>query len=112
MMKLSLDRSPGRPLKILCLGAHCDDIEIGCGGTILKLLEEYHRSEVHWLVFSSNARRSKEARRSASWFLRAAKTKTIQIKAFRDTFFPFLGSNFRRISFSPISDTIFTRITG
>ena len=112
MMKLALNHSNGAPFRILCLGAHCDDIEIGCGGTILKLLEEKKNIEVQWVVFSSDARRGKEARRAASRFLKAAKTKTVEAKTFRDTFFPFVGSkikdHFRQLQkrFSP--DLIFT----
>src|SRR5205085_22040 len=58
MFNLDLTPRADGALKILCLGAHCDDIEIGCGGTILKLLEEYRKASVYWVVFSSDERRA------------------------------------------------------
>ena len=77
--------------RILCLGAHGDDIEIGCGGTILSLIEESNRIEFYWLVLSSNPRRAKEAERSANAFLGSAPNKTVVVKSFRDGFLPYLG---------------------
>jgi len=41
------------PFKVLCLGAHSDDIEIGCGGTILRLAGQYPNAVFHWVVFSA-----------------------------------------------------------
>jgi len=73
------------------LGAHGDDIEIGCGGTILSLIEESNRIEFYWLVLSSNPRRAKEAERSANAFLGSAPNKTVVVKSFRDGFLPYLG---------------------
>lgn len=77
--------------RILCIGAHSDDIEIGCGGTILRLLENRPDLEVYWIVFCSNPVRAKEAQRSAAWFLRNAAKRTIIIKSFRDGFLPYTG---------------------
>jgi LmbE family N-acetylglucosaminyl deacetylase len=77
--------------RVLCIGAHSDDIEIGCGGTILRLLEGSKDVEIHWLVFCSNPVRAKEAQKSAAWFLRKAGRKTIAIKSFRDGFLPYVG---------------------
>jgi LmbE family N-acetylglucosaminyl deacetylase len=68
MLNCRLDPEQGRPLTILCLGAHSDDIEIGCGGTILKLIEEHERTELYWVVFSAAKRRRREAKESASAF--------------------------------------------
>jgi LmbE family N-acetylglucosaminyl deacetylase len=88
MVELQLG-SVERPLRrILCLGSHCDDIEIGCGGTILRLLREHLEVEVRWVVFSSTAVRKKEAARAANLFLAAAKKKKIVIRNYRDRFFP------------------------
>lgn len=78
--------------KILCLGAHSDDIEIGCGGTLLRWLSECPQLEVGWVVFSAAGDRELEARSSASEFLKAARNKKILIEKFRDGFFPFHGS--------------------
>jgi LmbE family N-acetylglucosaminyl deacetylase len=80
-------------LRILCLGAHADDIEIGCGGTVLRLLQECGEVSVHWVVFScsGNPKREAEARASAEAMLAGAKEKEIIIKDFRDGFFPYTG---------------------
>ena len=88
-IKIAKERNQG--IKILCLGAHCDDIEIGCGGTLLSLLEEYPRTEVYWIVLSSDPRREKEARSSARLFLKQAEKKTIKIEKLRNGFFPYNG---------------------
>ena len=74
-----------------CLGSHSDDLEIGCGGTILKLIETYPNIICNWVVFSSTSQREGEAYESASRFLKNAKEKNIIIKHFRDGFFPFTG---------------------
>ena len=74
--------------RILCLGSHCDDIEIGCGGTILRLLREHPEVEIYWLVFSSTPVRRREAARAAGLFLAPAKKKKVVIRNYRDTLFP------------------------
>lgn len=80
-------------LSVLCLGAHADDIEIGCGGTVLRLIGECAAVNAHWIILSnsSNERREAEARRSAEAFLEGAKSKTVVVKHFRDGFFPYSG---------------------
>jgi len=83
--------SLGGVKRVLCLGAHSDDIEIGCGGTILSLIEKSNRIEFYWLVLSANSERTKEATRSARAFLRRARKKTVVVKPFRDGFLPYLG---------------------
>jgi LmbE family N-acetylglucosaminyl deacetylase len=77
--------------RVLCLGAHSDDIEIGCGGTVLRMIERSKTIEFYWLVLSSNPRRAKEAESSANAFLRRARKKTVVVKSFRDGFLPYLG---------------------
>ncbi len=91
MLKLNFNDTNHSIYKVLCLGSHCDDIEIGCGGTILRLIENYPNIEFYWVVFSSNEQREPEAYQSANIFLKKAKAKTIIIKKFRDGFFPFIG---------------------
>src|SRR5713101_459107 len=82
----------GAPLRtILCLGAHADDIEIGCGGTLLKLLAGQQGVAVHWIVFSGSAVRAEEATHSAAQFLRDAATRHVQVLSFRDSYFPYAG---------------------
>jgi LmbE family N-acetylglucosaminyl deacetylase len=81
--------------KILCLGAHCDDIEIGCGGTVLRWLEEHPNLEVCWVVLSSTRERKKEALKGADLFLRGARKKTVLVEKFRDGFFPYSGAEIK-----------------
>src|SRR5258708_2942145 len=103
----------GRPegLRILCLGAHCDDIEIGCGGTIMRLGSEYKIRHLKWIVFTSSEERSSEALRSAEYFVQPSKEKEIIVKKFRDGFLPYEAEKIKNIfeelkSFNP--DIIFT----
>ena len=99
-------------LNLLLLGAHCDDIEIGCGATILKLIEKYKIGHIKWVVFASNVEREKEARACAEYFLEEVSSKEIIIKDFRDGFFPQMRSEIKNLfeglkeGFSP--DIIFT----
>jgi LmbE family N-acetylglucosaminyl deacetylase len=81
--------------KILCLGAHADDIEIGCGGTLLRLLAENPGLHIYWVVLSANAIRAEEARRSAESYLQKAAEHQFEIKSFRDSFFPYNGGEIK-----------------
>jgi LmbE family N-acetylglucosaminyl deacetylase len=92
---LSLALNNNEPFRLLCLGAHCDDIEIGCGGTILKLANDFPKLEVHWIVFSSNEQRKQEALKSAEGFLCGVSTKKIVIDKLRDGFFPYIGTDLK-----------------
>lgn len=85
MIELSLERVTN----VLCLGAHSDDIEIGCGGTLLRLLRDHAGVNVWWIVFSGQGTRSREARASARAFLEGAGKTKVVVKDFRDGFFPF-----------------------
>lgn len=91
MLSLSLDAGDPGPLRLLCLGAHCDDIEIGCGGTILKLTATGRRVDVYWVVFSSDEQRKQEAVKSARAFLGNVAAPKVVIHALRDGFFPYVG---------------------
>jgi len=73
---------------VLCLGAHSDDIEIGCGGSVLRLLEENPSAGVHWVVFSARAERAAEAEAAAARFTAGAHERTVELHQFRDGFFP------------------------
>ena len=92
MQNLSLKNGQSRVSRILCLGAHPDDIEIGCGGTVLKWLGDGDDVEVRWVVFSASEERRLEATNSAQAFLRDAGRKQIVIQSFRDGFLPYHGS--------------------
>jgi LmbE family N-acetylglucosaminyl deacetylase len=76
---------------VLCIGAHCDDIEIGCGGTLLRLLGENPALEVHYLVLCSDAQRRREALDAANRLLGDAAEKHVQVLSFRDGFLPWAG---------------------
>ena len=78
--------------RVLCIGAHSDDIEIGCGGSVLELAAAHPQLEVYWVVFSANAQRRAEAQASAESFLQGAGPKTVAVHEFRDGYFPFVGA--------------------
>ncbi|HEY2548896.1 MAG TPA: PIG-L deacetylase family protein [Candidatus Acidoferrum sp.] len=106
-----------RPLRrVLCLGAHCDDIEIGCGGTLLRLQKQNPRLEFYWVVFSSTPKRKREAAKSAQLFLSSAGASRVVIKKFRDSYFPSQSSRIKdsfellQKSFAP--DLVFTHCRG
>ena len=82
-------------LTILCLGAHSDDIEIGCGGTISRLLREHPEARVTWVVLSADGERAEEARRSAQIVLEAAGDRDVVLKTFRDGYFPWEGAEIK-----------------
>jgi LmbE family N-acetylglucosaminyl deacetylase len=82
---------PSRLDHLLCLGAHADDIEIGAGGTVLRLLRENPGTTVHWVVFSAVGEREIEAKQSAASFLGQARARHVVTRDFRDGFFPYQG---------------------
>lgn len=91
MLNLKLADKSNFAYKVLCLGSHSDDIEIGCGGTILKLVDNYPNIVFQWVVFSSSPEREKEAICSAGKFLAGVTEKQIIVKSFRDGFLPFMA---------------------
>jgi len=95
MLELVLNRSASKPIKVLCLGAHADDIEIGCGGTILHLTKHYRKVDCTWIVFSGSPLRRKEAETSAVRFLRKAARRQVELHKFRDGFFPYQGAEIK-----------------
>ena len=95
MRGLSFVHKQGEPLKALFLGAHSDDIELGCGGTILSLLEQGQELEGWWVVFAASPARRLEAERSAEMFLRGTIKKEIVVKDFKESFFPYIGSEIK-----------------
>jgi LmbE family N-acetylglucosaminyl deacetylase len=110
MLRLELPRPKNRPLRILCLGAHSDDIEIGCGGTLFQLMARRRAVALDWVVFSGGALRAKEARASARRLADGTRLK-VETKAFRDGFFPSqhvrLKEEFERLKRRAAPDLVF-----
>ena len=98
--------------RVLCLGAHSDDIEIGAGATLLQLAKSIPELEVYWVVFSAPGLRAEEATRSADDFLAGVAPKQVRIGSFRESYFPSEWSTIKqwfediRSTFDP--DVIFT----
>jgi LmbE family N-acetylglucosaminyl deacetylase len=95
MLPLGLHQKPGT-LHVLCIGAHSDDIEIGCAATLLGLIERGHGLRVDWVVLCAPGERAAEARRSAEALLgstaeallgRRAELR-VHLAEFRDAYFP------------------------
>lgn len=111
MMHLKLGKEADSRLRILCLGAHSDDIEIGCGGTILRLAEQYPHCELYWVVFNAAGVREGEARRGAELFA-GSRLKGLVLKAFQDGFMPYLGAEVKAVFEKELNqlapDVIFT----
>jgi LmbE family N-acetylglucosaminyl deacetylase len=95
MLPLGARGPGGSPLRLLAIGAHSDDIEIGCGGTILKLIEEGAVSEVWWVVLTGEAKRAAEAQQSADAMLGELPGKHVMLKDFRDGHFPYDGAEIK-----------------
>jgi LmbE family N-acetylglucosaminyl deacetylase len=90
MLHLTTNLDAKRELTILCLGAHCDDVEIGCGGTLLYLRSVLPRLKFHWVVFSASGLRGQEATRAAESFTAGCERQVV-LKDFRDGFLPYSG---------------------
>src|SRR5271163_2650164 len=97
MIHLKLDTGARGALQVLCLGCHSDDIEIGCGGSILRLAEQYVDCDFHWVVFSGLGVREAEARRAAELFVDPARLKGVLLKKFPDGFMPFVGAEVKSV---------------
>ena len=111
MLELRFGGGRAGPLRVLCLGAHCDDIDIGCGGTLLKLLEDVSCA-VSWVTFAATPERARELRASARRFLRGARRSEVIVHAFRDSYFPAqyaaLKESFEPLKRAPRPDVVFT----
>jgi LmbE family N-acetylglucosaminyl deacetylase len=92
MHRIELLPTAAGPARILALGAHCDDIEIGCGGTMLRLAAERPDLEVLWVVFGSTPERAGEARASAADFLAGFRRSRVLVHEFRDGYLPYAGA--------------------
>jgi len=91
MQPLTLAK-PGQPLKVLCLGAHSDDIEIGIGGTLLGWIAAGARLDVHWCVLSARGSRHAEAIAGADAVLEGVAARRVECAEFRDGYFPYQGA--------------------
>lgn len=78
---------------VLCLGAHCDDIEIGCGGTLLELQRRQPGLRFVWEVFSGDDEREAETRAAAAQLLGASCRVTVH--RFRGSYFPWCGAGIK-----------------
>src|SRR5438045_3324302 len=112
MIDLKLNLKKDRPPTILCLGAHSDDIEIGCGGTLLRLLQEYPGCRMHWIVFSALGVRNEEAQKGAEAFAGLDHIEALHLHEFVDGFMPYHGEKvkgvFEELKQSVSPDVIFT----
>jgi LmbE family N-acetylglucosaminyl deacetylase len=112
MRCLNLPYNDASPLKILCLGAHSDDIEIGCGATILRLLQDYPNCVFHWVVFSALGVRAAEAQHAAVLFAGTSIAGGPLLNGFKDGFMPFVGAEvktvFEELKQAVSPDLIFT----
>ena len=95
MIPLRWPFEPGASPTILCLGAHPDDLEIGAGGTILRLARELPGCRFHWIVFGAHGARAVEAMRAAS-ALAGDSLHTPVLHAFPDGFFPYEGASVKQ----------------
>lgn len=93
MLNFALRTADPAGYRLLAIGSHADDIEIGCGGTILRLTETYPECEVYWIVLSAEGLRAEEARRSADAFLEHARSRQVVVHAFRESFLPYVGGD-------------------
>jgi LmbE family N-acetylglucosaminyl deacetylase len=98
-------KSKEMPLEILCIGSHSDDIEIGCGGSIIRLLGDHTNVSVTWVVLAGGDQRSTEAAGAAEEFLTGARTSQIKIEDFKDGFFPYKGEEIK-LYFEMLKDIV------
>jgi LmbE family N-acetylglucosaminyl deacetylase len=112
MIPLTVGTGGRAELRILCLGAHSDDIEIGCGGTLLRTLAAHPCARVRWVVLSGVGCRGEEARASAARMLQTAASADVSIERFRDSFFPHIAADlkeyFEQLKTEPPPDVVFT----
>jgi LmbE family N-acetylglucosaminyl deacetylase len=111
MIQLSLPAKGAEAFTVLCIGAHSDDIEIGCGATLLHLKKTVQRLNFHWVVFSAKGARGLEARKAADLFTSGSEAKIV-LSEYRDGFLPYVGrevkESFEELKGQVSPDLIFT----
>ena len=115
MIQLRVPGKDGEPFVVLCLGAHSDDIEIGCGATLLHFRKTIPRLMFHWVVFSALDPRRQEACKGAELFTSGC-DKDVVLKEYRDGFLPYNGHEvkgfFEELKGQVSPDLIFTHWQG
>jgi LmbE family N-acetylglucosaminyl deacetylase len=97
MLRLSLSESAPSLDRVLAIGCHADDVEIGCGGTLISLARSNPALHVTWVVLAAPGEREKEAQASANAFLRNARGAETIVRGLRDGFLPYLGSEVKEL---------------
>jgi LmbE family N-acetylglucosaminyl deacetylase len=95
MMHLRFSRSVEEPLQVLCIGAHSDDIEIGCGGSLLQLIEWHPQISFHWVVLTAKGVRRTEACQAAHLFT-SERSCNLMLQEFDDGFLPYSAAEVKR----------------
>ena len=83
------------PRKLLLIGAHCDDIEIGMGATVRRYSERHPEAQILWVTLSSNEVRAAETRAAGGRLLSRACDATLFVKSFREGYFPYIGAELK-----------------
>ncbi len=114
---LNLWPHPAHELRtILLLGAHCDDIEIGCGGTVLALAEKCSAARFVWVTLSSDAERAAETRAAATLLLAGVRDTLVQVENFRGSYFPndyaAIKDHFEKLKLAVRPELILTHFRG
>ena len=87
----------GARRQILVIGSHSDDIEIGCGATLLALTRAQPDLAVTWVVLGAQGVRADEAKASGAAFLESAGHSDVIVHGFRDGFFPYVGAEIKDV---------------
>jgi LmbE family N-acetylglucosaminyl deacetylase len=115
MIRLKLEADRNEQQTVLCIGAHADDIEIGCGGTLLQLRNWFPRLRFYWVVFTAAGLRGHEAAKGAELFTEGCE-KEVVLKSYRDGFLPYTGGEvkdlFEEMKSKVQPDLIFTHWSG